>query len=287
MRVIKAPISKFKRRVTRRAFVTRRNVGRWPASLFEARHQARTAPMEIGDVKKHRGLIEFAVIPVSLGFDLDGFMAGKRKAVVFEIGCGGGNLLAGLKGRYHNNIGRVIGLSMHNDVGKAASALIDELRVGDALVAGFPKADVIVSQMSLGYIRDPNFLLKKIENALKPGGVALLHYDQQNAKHYSAASTGGKKPSYYTLSGHHGANFDNFFERLARTGRIGNSSIKIVRPDPEIISRLKEGNAPAIIREMALDEGALMNPWYRWRSCLEDMKKDPLILILKPKKKAA
>lgn len=51
----------------------------------------------------------------------------------------------------------------------------------DALRVAFPKSDLILSQWALGYVGHPDFMTRKIADTLKPGGVALLHFNSRGA----------------------------------------------------------------------------------------------------------
>ncbi len=52
-----------------------------------------------------------------------------------------------------------------------------ELMAGDALKANLPKSDLMLAIWGLGYVGHPDYMARKIANALKPGGVALLHFN--------------------------------------------------------------------------------------------------------------
>ncbi len=219
MRVIKAPVSIFKKKVVERAFK--------PDSVFEKRRIEKEGYSWSYITRSHdsrgsiidRGVLQFSIVPMALGFNLDAFLRKKKNAIVFEIGCGRGLLLAGLRQRYKKNIAKTVGLDIYNYVLKKDN--LDELLIGDARVVRFPKADLVVSQWTAGYIRNTNFLLKKIENVLRPGGVALIHF---NCHGVSGMSYENEKRAKSLL------------KHLAKVKKIGNSTVKAVEVDKKIIN---------------------------------------------------
>jgi ubiquinone/menaquinone biosynthesis C-methylase UbiE len=100
----------------------------------------------------------------------------RKHATVLEIGVGNGYLLKDVKERFRQNVIQTIGVDITDEFIQADTRkFIDRMIVGDALRLPFPKADVIISVYTLSYIGHPDYMLKKIAEALKPGGEAFLH----------------------------------------------------------------------------------------------------------------
>lgn len=274
MQIIKAPVSRFKRKVVDTAFKSgsiyeKRRIEKegYPWSYITSSHDSR------GSVQD-RGVLEFSIAPMALGFNLDAFLRKRKNAIVFEIGCGRGVLLTNFRERYKNNIAKTVGLDLYNFViHKHNKQHINELLTGDARVVRFPKSDLIVSQWTAGYIRNTNFLLKKIENALKPGGVALIHFNCEGVSGMSYENDKRVTP---------------LLKYIAKVKKIGNSSVKAIVINKKIINGFMNSGIEDNLKGR-MPSG--MKDSFEWKSIggggpsWIHLLGDPLILIQKPKKK--
>lgn len=94
----------------------------------------------------------------------------KAKIRVFDLGCGAGNALAGLK--------RVFGSKVYSiglDVLPATADGIDEFIQGNALEEKFPNScDIIVSFRAMHEFGSMEKIIEKVCNSLTPSGKAFL-----------------------------------------------------------------------------------------------------------------
>ena len=111
-----------------------------------------------------------------------------------------------------------------NRVSPENKRFFDELIEGDALSEPFPRADVILSQYALGCIGHPDFMLRKVAEALLPGGEAFLHLNTHEKRGF------GK----LIMKEHH---YENLLHKVS-TGKLGlkGVEVKFVRAE-EIYSR--------------------------------------------------
>lgn len=118
---------------------------------------------------RDRSYYEYCGLEKHFGFDMVVFLKNVAKAhkpIVTEIGGGKGNTIKDLT----------------TDMRKENIDIITrniELPK-DALKVTFPKSHLILSQWALGYIGHPNFMTRKIAEALEPGGIALLHFNKKH-----------------------------------------------------------------------------------------------------------
>ncbi len=101
----------------------------------------------------------------------------------------------------------------------------DEKIAGDALREPIPKSDLILSNWTLGYVGHPDYMTRKIAQALKPGGMAVLHFN-------SFLSEGKQVPR-----------FSNFLDLLVQ-GKIiiPNCEVKAVKVDGKINKSFKKAD---------------------------------------------
>lgn len=138
--------------------------------------------------KRDRGLSDYARLEKQFGFNILGFMKQKAlsgKAVATEIGAGRANTLVALR----DGFGKAKRNAVTFNIDVAGSRIFQALRgirllKGDALriasKAKIPKSDLIISIWALEYIGHPDYMARKIAEALKPGGVAVLHFGIAN-----------------------------------------------------------------------------------------------------------
>lgn len=101
----------------------------------------------------------------------------KGRCTVFEIGSGYGSALTGIlefeRLRELGNRLELIGMDL---VANEEKEPRKPLHIkGNALIDPFPKADMIFSVWSIGYMGNVGYLVKKTANALNPKGIAVLH----------------------------------------------------------------------------------------------------------------
>lgn len=113
------------------------------------------------------------------GVDLDQEISKKINATAIEIGTGHGNVIAYLKLHCSKNIGKTISMDLQSSLSEDARKHIDEEILGDVLKEPIPKADFIFSNWTLGYVGHPDYMTRKIAEALKPNGIALLHFNSK------------------------------------------------------------------------------------------------------------
>ena len=107
-----------------------------------------------------------------------GLLNGSRRCVVFEIGSGFGYGLGTM--RAHPAFASIRHLVDFRGMDLVPRGVFPEIATesGDALRKPFPKADVIFSQVSAGYMGHIGFLVKKAADSLHPGGIAVLHINK-------------------------------------------------------------------------------------------------------------
>jgi len=107
------------------------------------------------------------------------------KCVVFEIGHGFGialeTMLQEPKLANLYNAGKLELKGMDVTHSKPNSSGT-KFFTGNVLTKPFPKADVIFSLWSLGYVGNLGYMTRKVAKALKPKGVAVLHVNTKGVK---------------------------------------------------------------------------------------------------------
>jgi SAM-dependent methyltransferase len=97
-----------------------------------------------------------------------------ERAIVFDIGCGHGRLLQML----HPHFQRYVGVDISAEAIQRVQAL--GIPNSEVIVSGFEKwsppihADVIIFNESLSYTTNPDEVVRKYANALRPGGKIIV-----------------------------------------------------------------------------------------------------------------
>lgn len=108
--------------------------------------------------------------------DLNAFIQSKKGKdfVVTDIGSGHGLMLKEIKEKFSENNPKTVSMDLKDFTAPQNKSFIDELILGDVLEAEIPKSDLIFSTVSLSFIGHPDFMVNKIAEALKPGGLAII-----------------------------------------------------------------------------------------------------------------
>jgi len=178
---------------------------------------------------------------------LEESLAARKKPAVLEIGFGAGEFGAQLKRKYGKRVGSLVGVDVSKKhLGLLRRRLFDKVIKGDALRVPFPRADMIVSMYSLGYVGHPDFMLKKISNALLPGGEAFLHLNNTNRYLHIGLGSWYRQPEVEGLIRQH--SYDNLANKI-RKGKLSfkGSKIELVKAG-DIYSKEEIG-------KMGLQEG--------------------------------
>lgn len=161
---------------------------RWSSQKW--RRKARLQEMaKMSELPRYRDLEHLEdIAEFAFGFDLTAHLKKimqeyktqkwwrRRRFSVLEIGCGWGIALREIKQALY---GKAVTYGIDIRSKKyLRRGHVDHYIEGDALTVQFPKADMIFSVVTLGYVGHPHVIVEKVADALNPNGIAILNFNR-------------------------------------------------------------------------------------------------------------